>query len=869
MGQVWKARDTRLNRLVALKILRPERLAQESRMERFIQEAQAASALNHPNIVTIHDIGQQDGFYFLVMEYVAGKTLDARIPRQGLRLNETLRIAIQIAEGLRRAHAAGIIHRDLKPSNIMVADDNVVKILDFGLAKLTEGAECNEDETTRTQRPETEEGTILGTTAYMSPEQAEGRKLDARTDIFSFGLVLYEMLTGHRAFSGDSRLSTLSAVLKEEPKPVENIPTDLEKLLRRCLRKDREKRIQHIDDVKLALEEIREDSESGRMTPAAAPANAVPRWPWLLTAALLLGLLAVGLLSTRHTPVTTAYRLRPITADTGLTTSPAISPDGRLTAYSSDRATGKNLDIWVQPLTSNAPPIRITTNDADDSDPTFSADGGQIAFYSRRDGGGIYIVPAFGGQERLLVRGAAHPRYSPDGQWLAYDIRGNPLEESQVFVMPASGGEPRRIGSEVGWAANPVWSPDSQSLVFAGMNAVGDRNSWAWWKTSIHSVAATRIPLPDGFVLRPPADWQNDSLLVGLPGQLSALDAVRGKRMMTLFPVTGSVETPRAAAGKIVFDCRVGDRGKGRGEGADASIPPSQLRLWYVTLDHDTGRVLGPQTPLPITGGSQFSPAVSVDGNKLTYRHTEPPTRSELRLRDWASGREMVLQTSFARARISPDGSKVAFSNQGTLSWMDATGGEVAKLAEGSGITLYGWTNDGTTLVYYLTGPIRWFTFDVTSNKGAPLQLHPKLTIHGVEFSPDRRWVAFHIPGGVREPVYIARVQSGNAVPESEWIRVTNTLGKNQRPWWSSNGNLLYWISEMDGFTCVWAQRLEAVTKKPTGDPFAVLHFHESRHSLATVGLAVFGPAIASDRLIFALPEFTGNIWLAEPERAK
>jgi hypothetical protein len=188
-------------------------------------------------------------------------------------------------------------------------------------------------------------------------------------------------------------------------------------------------------------------------------------------------------------------------------------------------------------------------------------------------------------------------------------------------------------------------------------------------------------------------------------------------------------------------------------------------------------------------------------------------------------------------------------------------------LAEGSGINLYGWTKDGTTLVYYLTGPIRWFTFDVTSKKSVALHLDPKLTIHGVEFSPDRRWVASHVPGGVREPVYIARVQPGSAVPGTEWIRVANTPGRNERPWWSHDGNLLYWISERDGFTCAWAQRLEAATKKPVGDPFAVLHFHDSRHSLATVGLATFGPAISSDRLIFALPEFTGNIWLAEPER--
>ena len=244
MGEVFQARDTRLNRLVAIKTLRPERLSEAVRKQRFIQEAQAASALNHPNIVTIYDIGQADGVDFMVMEYVPGATLDARIPRQGMRLNEALRIAIQIAEGLRRAHSAGIVHRDLKPSNIMVGDEGQVKILDFGLAKLTEKAEISADEATRTLRVVTEEGTILGTTAYMSPEQAEGRKLDARTDIFSFGTVLYEMLTGRKAFVGDTRVATVSAILKEEPKPVENIPAELDKILRRCLRKDREKRIQ-------------------------------------------------------------------------------------------------------------------------------------------------------------------------------------------------------------------------------------------------------------------------------------------------------------------------------------------------------------------------------------------------------------------------------------------------------------------------------------------------------------------------------------------------------------------------------------------------------------------------------------------------
>jgi serine/threonine protein kinase len=208
---VYQARDTHLDRLVAIKVLPPERVADPERKARFVQEAKAASALNHPNIIHIYDIGADAGVDFMAMEYVAGKTLDQLIPRQGMRLNDALKMAVQIADALARAHAAGIIHRDLKPANVMVDEHGVVKVLDFGLAKLTETvAQASACETV-TAGVKTEEGTIVGTAAYMSPEQAEGKKLDARSDIFSFGAVLYEMVTGQRAFRGDSKMSTLAA----------------------------------------------------------------------------------------------------------------------------------------------------------------------------------------------------------------------------------------------------------------------------------------------------------------------------------------------------------------------------------------------------------------------------------------------------------------------------------------------------------------------------------------------------------------------------------------------------------------------------------------------------------------------------------
>jgi eukaryotic-like serine/threonine-protein kinase len=281
MGVVYQARDTRLKRSVAMKVLPRDMMSDPERKRRFIQEARAASALNHPNIITIYDIGNEVGTDFIVMEYVAGKTLDQRIPRKGMRLDEALKIAVQIADALAKAHSAGIIHRDLKPTNVMVTDDGLVKVLDFGLAKLTEVSASSDE---RTLRSETEEGTIVGTVSYMLPEQAEGTKVDARSDIFSFGAVLYEMVTGQKAFQGESKMSTLTAVLKQEPKPISQlvptIPLDLEKTINRCLRKDRERRYQYMADVKINLQELKEESDSGPLAgtqPVVRPVHAVRR----------------------------------------------------------------------------------------------------------------------------------------------------------------------------------------------------------------------------------------------------------------------------------------------------------------------------------------------------------------------------------------------------------------------------------------------------------------------------------------------------------------------------------------------------------------------------------------------------------------
>ena len=280
MGEIYKAQDTRLNRFVAIKVLTSGTSGDPERRRRFIQEAQAASALNHPNIITIYDVLSQDGMDLMVMEYLAGSTLDVLIPKEGMTAAKVLDCAVQMASALEAAHAAGIVHRDLKPGNVMVTGTGLVKILDFGLAKLTAPTLVVEenDATLPLSAPMTVEGSILGTVSYMSPEQADARPVDARSDIFTFGVVLYEMLTGRKAFAAGSTVSTLSAILRDDPKPmgqiVEGVPAELDRIVQRAMRKDPSQRWQSMQEMRTELAGLKQRADSAvisRTAMAAAP----------------------------------------------------------------------------------------------------------------------------------------------------------------------------------------------------------------------------------------------------------------------------------------------------------------------------------------------------------------------------------------------------------------------------------------------------------------------------------------------------------------------------------------------------------------------------------------------------------------------
>jgi serine/threonine protein kinase len=304
MGEIYKAQDTRLNRLVAIKVLSGGNAGDPERRRRFIQEAQAASSLNHPHIITIHDIVSHGDKEFIVMEFVTGKTLGDLIPSGGMGAPDALRYAIQIADALDAAHAVGIVHRDLKPGNIMVTDSGRVKILDFGLAKLTgyNAAASLTDETLSSgPAPLTVEGSILGTVSYMSPEQAEGKRVDPRSDVFSFGLVLYEMVTGRKAFAADSAVSTLSAILRDEPTPIAQIvphaPPELDRIIQRALRKEADQRWQSMKDVNMELLVLKQKSDSGVLALDSPPVTVQKKKPPRAALAIVPIVLAAGALA--------------------------------------------------------------------------------------------------------------------------------------------------------------------------------------------------------------------------------------------------------------------------------------------------------------------------------------------------------------------------------------------------------------------------------------------------------------------------------------------------------------------------------------------------------------------------------------------
>ncbi|MCU0248439.1 MAG: serine/threonine-protein kinase [Bryobacter sp.] len=464
MGAVYRARDEKLQRTVAIKVLADGHVSNLAGRQRFLREARAASALNHPGIVTIHEVATDDGIDYIAMELVEGESLDRRIHKNGLPLKEALNYAVQIAAALAKAHASGIIHRDLKPSNVMVTPEGQVKLLDFGLARRVHAGDGSGSTMTRT-------GEIMGTPAYMSPEQAEGKPLDARSDIFSFGAVLYEMLTGGRAFQGDSTMSTLAAVLQSEPRPLsEDLPADLRKIVSLCLRKDPERRFQFMKDVHIELSELKDALDSASLPASSKDRPSAWRHRWVAA------LLAVPFLGTgwflwqRYGSDSAPPRLVQLTAYPGSEFSPTFSPDGSQVAFSWGGEKNDNYDIYVK-MVGETSALRLTTDPAPDGYPSWSRDGKRIAFWRARKGASaIYQIPPLGGAEQKLaeIPGGGQMSWSADGKWItASRVRCRTVRGRATTPVPHS------LRTGVVWLMRPARARGPAMCTYRTSTAAG------------------------------------------------------------------------------------------------------------------------------------------------------------------------------------------------------------------------------------------------------------------------------------------------------------------------------------------------------------------------------------------------------------
>jgi Tol biopolymer transport system component len=879
MGEVYRARDERLGRDVAIKVL-PALLSRDpERLRRFEQEARAAAALNHPNILAVFQMGTYEGAPYLVSELLEGGTLREVLARGSLALRKVIDYGVQTARGLAAAHEKGIVHRDLKPENLFITRHGRVKILDFGLAKLTQRQSTTDSTPTLTAA--TEPGMVIGTVGYMSPEQVSGKTADHRADVFAFGAILYEMLTEKRAFQKPTSAETMSAILNEEPPAIShlapNLPPALARVVHRCLEKNPEQRFQSASDLAFALEELSDSGSSS--TTGIAQMRSRNIYFWAVTAAILaIAILAAIFFYWSRTPITMAPTLTRLTWDSGLTTDPALSPDGKLLAYASDRGGEGHLDIYVQQV-GGGEPLRLTRGPGDKREPAFSRDGTTIAFDA--SDGGLYLVSALGGIARKLVTEGQGAQFSPDGKRIAYWTGGagavalNIPGETRMYVVASTGGVPKQLRSDFAAAALPIWTPDGGHLLFLGNPDASKGETADWWVTPVDPGPAVKTgvfpALRQARLTGDIEDFYSYEKLVFdqvgktiiLPGRSG--DSTNLWRMAfspTKFIATGLPQRLTSGATREGNPSAV-HLTDGTSRVAFTSFIES-LAVWSLIIQPDQGKATGAPEQLTHDAAGDFMPAISRDGSKVVFVSTRPG-QQEVWTKDLRSGQEsQVTATRQGKwdPKFSPDGSQIAFAEFDRSSDRNVTsvfvvpsggGAPEAVCPECGEIT--DWFTNGKRIIGNTRDGRTWILDPVSHAKRDLLATQHWIATDS--FSPDGRWFSFVEigPGGAR--AYVAPA-SEQPVPENAWIAVMDG-----EAWaWSPDGNLLYVTSLRDGHLCIWGQHLHPVTKQPVGEPFAVFHSHSTRLSLSNQIEHTLG--VADNKLVFSMGERTGNIWMAE-----
>ncbi len=759
MGEVYRAKDTRLDRSVAIKVL-PQHLSSAPEIRaRFEREARAVSSLNHPHICTLHDVGHQDGIDYLVMELVEGETLAQRLERGPLPTEQLLKIGIEIADALDRAHRSGIVHRDLKPGNIMLTKSGA-KLMDFGLARAA-GLGPSPSDLTQSptmSQPLTAEGTVIGTFQYMAPEQLEGKDADARTDIFSFGTVLYEMATGKKAFQGRSQASLITAIMSAEPPPISTVapmaPPALERVVRACLAKDPDDRISTAHDVKLQLEWIRDaGSQAGVPAPIAVRRKNRERLAWGVAAVAVLSAMAAIVPQLVRRPMEKRVMRFTVTAPPNVTPSTdpasvAISPDGHAVAFLATDTSGTQR-IWIRPLESlTAQAIEGTENA---TLPFWSPDSRNIGFFAE---GKLKKVSAGGGAPEVLCD--------------ASDGRGGTWSKDGVIVFaPVATGPLMRVAADGGQPVE-VLRPDST-----------------------RHETALRFPrfLPDGkhfmFVSLPPHQGSFDVFL-------GSIDSKERKRLLAseAAPVYAApshlilVRNGRMMAQR--FDSR-GLKLSGEPIAFAAAPPPGPMAGAGVVsasendiLAHSAAGLANtqlvwfdrsgkPQGTVSLPRGRYEDLAISPDGQRVVVERRSSAASADLWMVDLSRGlatRFTFESASFVGSPVwSPDGNRVAF-NSNRAGAIDVYQKSVGGSAEEEPVlvsriafkNLNQWSPDGRYLVFEQPDPATgWdvWLLPMEGDKKPIPYLRSRFNEHGGQISPDGHWMAYFSDESGRNEVYV------------------------------------------------------------------------------------------------------------------
>ncbi|MEO8192089.1 MAG: protein kinase [Acidobacteriota bacterium] len=855
MGEVYRAKDARLGREVAIKVLPASFSADADRLRRFEQEARAAGILNHPNITAVYDIGaDESGAPYVVTELLEGETLRSRMSGSALSPRKALEYALQIAHGLAAAHEKGIVHRDLKPENLFVTKDGRVKILDFGLAKLTHAEEGGQATNLPTATAGTEPGVVLGTLGYMSPEQVRGRPADSRSDIFSFGAILYEMLSGKRAFHGDSAADTMSAILREDPPDLsvtnQNVSPGLERVVRHCLEKNPEERFHSAHDLAFDLESV-----SGVSAPVRAATPAVPA------------------------------KLRRTIAAAGL--------------FLAGAASGLLVSRALAPPPPEPPRVRSITSSGKDRDPSVSPDARNLAFVSSRDGKNrIWLKQIIGGGEVALTEGPedGEPRFSPDGSSLLFSRWSG--KDSAIYRVPIVGGEPRKLISD---GHQGDWSPDGSKLVFLrSRSRTGFQDSSIVVANADGSAEAEVAALPNTILRRP--RWTPDGnsfiviesrLQISGPGSILMFSADGKKRRMVSPPGNrGYLSSSGWSGERLVYmqaDVPTGDvrttpgrvlaqRPEGGAAEVLLHVPNAGFNLdvggaGQVVFDSDSSRQSLREVPL---GSSAAAPRWITKGNGTDRQPAYSPDGEWIVFASDRSGDFELWKISTKTGTLrrltenpgedwdpsfSPDGKRLLWSSNRTGHfeiWIGDADGSGARILtrDGANAENPSMTPDGQWVIYTSANPQRAGLWKIRTDGSSATRLVAGGTVHP-EISPDGRHALFHVPG---QALRIVRIEDGRMLPLV--MSLQSSVYQIGRSRWMPDGRSIATIgTDPQGLSGVFVQAFSIDLADTSSTRRAVAGFDPDRPTES------FGISPDGTKIILSENESRSDIFLAEGVR--